>query len=92
MIVKVRLIQRLSNKVENVWSRVVIICKKIHEPDLPFQVDKMVVMMVVVVIVMVVMMVVMVVMMRIIALSSVVRRSMPSICHPRVPRRPWRWL
>jgi len=23
--------------VENVWSRVVIICKKIHEPDLPFQ-------------------------------------------------------
>ena len=42
MIVKVRLIQRLSNKVENVWSRVVIICKKIHEPDLPFQVDIMV--------------------------------------------------
>ena len=66
MIVKVRLIQRLSNKVENVWSRVVIICKKIHEPDLPFQVHKMVVMMVV-----------MVVMMRIIALSSFVRRSMP---------------
>ena len=25
---------------ENVWSRVVVICKKIHEPDLPFQVDK----------------------------------------------------
>ena len=34
------MIQRLSNKVENVWSRVVVICKKIHEPDLPFQVDK----------------------------------------------------
>ena len=33
-----RLIQRLSNKVENVWSRVLIVCKKIHEPDLPFQV------------------------------------------------------
>ena len=52
MIVKVRLIQRLSNKVENVWSRVVIICKKIHEPDLPFQVHKMVVMMVMVVVMM----------------------------------------
>merc|ERR1712038_262325 len=25
------------NKVENVWSRVLIVCKKIHEPDLPFQ-------------------------------------------------------
>ena len=38
MILNSRLIQRLSNKVENVWSRVLIVCKKIHEPDLPFQV------------------------------------------------------
>ena len=38
LILNSRLIQRLSNKVENVWSRVLIVCKKIHEPDLPFQV------------------------------------------------------
>jgi len=32
-----RLIQRFGNLDESIWSRVLIVCKKMQEPDLPFQ-------------------------------------------------------